>query len=209
MKSVLAFGDSLTWGKDPATQGRHAPDDRWPNVLQAGLDGVEVINEGLRGRLTAFDQPTASCEMNGARVLPTLLHTHAPLDLVIVMLGLNDVYFGRSPHEVSLGLARIVEIIRHHPYRLPTQCVPKILLVAEPPMVERSPDRAIAGEVFANSLRLAEVVSVVSQQTGVPGLDMRSIATASVLDGVHLDAENTRAIGTALIEPVKELLALE
>lgn len=208
MKTVLAFGDSLTWGKDPATQGRHAWEDRWPSVLQSGLDGVEVINEGLRGRTTAFDQPTASCDMNGARVLPALLHSHAPLDLVIVMLGLNDVYWGCSQSDITAGLLRIVEIIRHHPYRLPVAQVPKVLLVAQPPMVPNSPDPKLAGSILATSRRLSHAVQYAAQEAGVPHVEMRPVAEASVLDGVHLDAANTRAMGKALIAPVKELLDL-
>ncbi|RVD20938.1 arylesterase, partial [Mesorhizobium sp. M4A.F.Ca.ET.020.02.1.1] len=50
MKTILCYGDSLTWGYDAASLGRHAPEDRWPSVLKATLgDGVEVIAEGLNG----------------------------------------------------------------------------------------------------------------------------------------------------------------
>lgn len=209
MKTVLAFGDSLTWGKDPATQGRLAPEDRWPNVLQAALNGVEVISEGLRGRTTAFDQPTASCDMNGARVLPALLHSHAPLDLVIVMLGLNDVYWGYSQKDITAGLVRIVEIIRHHPYRLPDAHLPEVLLLAQPPMVAGSPDPHISGSILATSRRLSHAVQYAAQETGVQHFDMRPVAEASTLDGVHLDAGQTRAMGEALVAPVKKLLSIE
>lgn len=171
-----------------------------------GLRGVEVIPEGLRGRTTAFEQTTASCDMNGARVLPSLLHSHAPLDLVIVMLGLNDVYWGHEPTHIGEGLTRIVEIIRHHPYRLPDLHVPKILLVAPPPMVVSSPDERISEAQLAASQRLGEVVQRVSQKTGVTHVDTAPVAQASILDGVHLDAENTRAVGRALIGPVRGLL---
>ena len=56
MKSVLIFGDSLTWGSRPDGGGRHRFEDRWPNVLQTGLgSAVDVIADGLRGRTTAMD----------------------------------------------------------------------------------------------------------------------------------------------------------
>lgn len=208
MRRVLAYGDSLTWGKDPATQGRHAPGDRWPDVLQAGLEGVDVVSDGLRGRTTAYDQTTGPCDLNGARTLPVALHAHAPLDLVIVMLGLNDVYWGRSQMDVTAGLVRVVEVIRHHPWRLPEAQAPGILLVAPPPMVPESPDPRVAGSVIASSRRLAHAVQYASQETGVPHVDMRPVAEASARDGVHLDAANTRAMGAALIKPVQELLEL-
>ena len=75
----------------PPAGVRHAFEDRWPSVLQAKLGGsARVIAEGLNGRTTAFDDHLAGADRNGARILPTLLTSHAPLDLVIVMLGAND-----------------------------------------------------------------------------------------------------------------------
>ena len=75
-KTVLCYGDSLTWGYSAETIGRHAYEDRWPSALQAALGSdVRVIAEGLNGRTTAFDDHLADCDRNGARVLPTLLQT--------------------------------------------------------------------------------------------------------------------------------------
>jgi len=34
-KTILAFGDSLTWDADPAGGGRHRFEDRWPGLLEA------------------------------------------------------------------------------------------------------------------------------------------------------------------------------
>jgi lysophospholipase L1-like esterase len=91
MKTVLCYGDSLTWGYDPEGPGRHAHADRWPSVLQAALGpDVTVIAEGLNGRTSAFDDHLGSADRNGARLLPTVLTTHSPLDLVILFLGAND-----------------------------------------------------------------------------------------------------------------------
>jgi len=82
MKTVLCYGDSLTWGYNAENLSRHALADRWPSVLQAALgSGVNVIAEGLNGRTTAFDDHLADADRNGARLLPTLLATHTPLDL--------------------------------------------------------------------------------------------------------------------------------
>ena len=204
MQNVLCFGDSLTWGHDPATGGRHAYEDRWPSVLAHGLAGVNVIPEGLRGRTTCRDNGAAPCDYNGAHALPMILHSHAPLDVVVIMLGLNDIWQGYRPDQVGAGLRRLVEIVRTHPYRVEAP-LPDILLVSQPPLVAGR-DATVTGPLIAASRRLAVVTEMVGQETGVPTMDMRKVAEASELDSVHLDAANTRAMGEALIAPVRQLL---
>ena len=67
MKTILCYGDSLTWGYSAVGPSRHAYEDRWPSVLQAELGGgVRVIAEGLNGRTTAFDDHLAGADRNGA-----------------------------------------------------------------------------------------------------------------------------------------------
>ncbi len=77
MKTILAYGDSITWGSDPTRGGaRHSVSHRWPDVLAGELGaGFTVIAEGLRGRTTAYDEHCADCDRNGARFLPTALYT--------------------------------------------------------------------------------------------------------------------------------------
>jgi lysophospholipase L1-like esterase len=97
VNSILAFGDSLTWGFEAGTFKRHAFENRWPNALAAGLGGTaRVIEEGLNGRTTVFPDPTAMPERNGAVALPMLLETHQPLDLVIIILGTNDIKYANG-----------------------------------------------------------------------------------------------------------------
>ncbi len=206
MAEILAFGDSLTWGSRPDGLGRHAREDRWPVVLEAGLPGVRVAAEGLRGRTTAFDRQAGACDLNGARVLPVLLHSHAPLDAVIVMLGINDVWEGHPLWRIRDGLGRVVEVIRHHPWRLPEPQRPAILLVAPPPMSACS-DPDVTPEKIAASDALSGVFATVAQETGVAWFDAGQVARASAEDGFHLDAAATRAVGEALRAPVAALLA--
>jgi hypothetical protein len=67
-----------------------------------------VVADGLNGRTTAFDDYTGDCDRNGARTLPTALHAHAPLDLVIIMLGSNDMkpVIAGTAHAASKGMRR-------------------------------------------------------------------------------------------------------
>ena len=84
MPVIIAFGDSNTWGYDPATGGRFPHAQRWPSVLQRELGpDFEVIAEGLNGHTTVHDDPIESYRC-GADALPPCLMSHAPLDLVIL-----------------------------------------------------------------------------------------------------------------------------
>lgn len=202
MKTVLAFGDSLTWGAPPDGDGRHAKADRWPDVL-AVLTGFEVIAEGLRGRTTAFEVAVSPAEMNGAAMLPSVLHSHAPLDLVILMLGTNDAYCGVPEGLAARGMGRLIEIVRHHPYRT-LGAVPQVLVVAPPVIV---PCDGITETMIAASQRYRGDVAEVARQNEAAFFDANTVARCSARDGFHLDAENTRAIGVALAPVVQALLA--
>ncbi len=173
--------------------------------MAEGLPGVEVISEGLRGRLTAFDQTAAPADANGARALPILLHSHAPLDLVMVMLGSNDIYFGMDAYRAADGLQRIVEIIRGHAWRMDAPQAPDIMLIAPPPMVA-GPDPIIDADTIARSIELVANIHAKANDMGCHFFDAGQVSKASPVDGIHLDPYNTRAIGLALQAPVAAIL---
>ncbi|HVW91134.1 MAG TPA: SGNH/GDSL hydrolase family protein [Devosia sp.] len=214
-KVILAFGDSLTYGANPRTGGpRHDYEDRWPTVLEQGLDGAaRVIAEGLGGRTTVHDDHFSPADRNGARVLPTLLASHGPLDLVILMLGTNDLkpFHGRTAFEASKGVGRLVEIVRGHA-GAKGEPIPEIIIVSPPHlgdtdhpemMVHFGQDAAIAeSRSFAHWYRRR------ADEYGTAFFDAATVAKPSPLDGVHLDAANTRAIGAGLVPVVKEVLGL-
>ncbi|HEV7718970.1 MAG TPA: SGNH/GDSL hydrolase family protein [Arsenicitalea sp.] len=212
MKTILAYGDSLTFGSNPIAQSRHLYEDRWPTVLEAGLGGkARVIPEGLGGRTTAFDDFSALADRNGVRILPTILGSHSPLDLVVIMLGTNDLkpFINGSALGAAHGVKRLVEVIRTYPYNAGIS-VPKIVVVAPPHLVET--EHADLKYMFldgvAESAKLAGHYARISRDLGVAFFDAGTVAVANAIDGVHLDAANTRAIGTGLVPVVKELLQL-
>ncbi|WP_107677276.1 SGNH/GDSL hydrolase family protein [Agrobacterium sp. LAD9] len=208
MKTVLAFGDSLTWGADPATGLRHRPEHRWPEVLEAELSGkAKVHPEGLGGRTTCYDDHTGPACRNGARALEVALSCHMPLDLVIIMLGTNDikpVHGGRAEAAVS-GMRRLAQIVETFIYK-PREAVPKLLIVAPPPCVAGPGEEPAGGRDITQSLRLAPLYRKLAAELGHAFFDAGSVASASSVDGVHLDAPATAAIGRALAAPVREIL---
>lgn len=211
MKTILAYGDSLTFGADAATMGRHAYEDRWPSVLEAGLGGAaRVLAEGLGGRTTVFDDFSAAADRNGARTLPTLLDSHKPLDLVVIMLGTNDLklYINGSAFGAAMGVKRLVEIVRTHPYG--EHPVPQVVMVAPPhtvPTEHQDLDPMFAPRADEAKL-FATYYSRIAGELGCGYFDAATVAVATPIDGVHLDARNTRAIGEGLVSVVKDLLGL-
>lgn len=212
MKTVLCYGDSLTWGYDAGTLGRHAYEDRWPSVLQKALgETVRVIPEGLNGRTTAFDDHFADCDRNGVKTLPTVLETHAPLDLVIILLGANDMkpFISGSAFAACQGVTRLVELVRGHAWPFDYEA-PEILLVAPPALCETGNAQfaaMFAGGV-AESEKLATLYRDRADELGCGFFDGGSVAVTTPLDGVHMDAENTRALGRGLEPIVRMMLGL-
>ncbi|GAB1582046.1 SGNH/GDSL hydrolase family protein [Phyllobacterium phragmitis] len=212
MKTVLCYGDSLTWGYNPEGPGRHAFEDRWPSVLAAALGPeVNVIADGLNGRTTGYDDHLADCDRNGVRTLPTALHTHMPLDLVIVMLGSNDMKpaVAGTAHAARAGMQRLVGLIRRHDYSFDYEA-PDILIVSPPPLCETADpvfSATYQGGIEQSSM-LAPLYRDLADDLGCGFYNAGSVARTSPIDGVHLTADNTRAIGRGLEPIVRVMLGL-
>jgi lysophospholipase L1-like esterase len=210
MKTILCYGDSLTWGYDPERLGRHAYEDRWPSVLQAGLaTAARVIPEGLNGRTTAYDDHLADADRNGARILPSILATHEPLDLVIILLGTNDLkpFICGDAIGIKYGMERLVRLVRNHVYSFDAP-PPAVLLVSPPPLCEtENADFAAMFEGgISESKKLAALCGQLAEQYQCGFFDAGTVAKTTPLDGIHLDAENTRVIGKALAPIVRNIL---
>lgn len=211
MKTVLCYGDSLTWGFDAENLGRHAYEDRWTSVLQKALGtDVNVIAEGLNGRTTAYDDHLSDCDRNGARLLPTLLHSHGPLDLVVIMLGTNDLKRGigsGSAVGALKGMEKLVSLVRHHDWPLGDNEQPEILIVAPPQVCETA--NAVYAALYAGAIEqsqmLASFYGDLADDLGCGFFDAASVSRTTSVGGVHLDAENTRALGRGL-EPVVRMM---
>ena len=212
MKSILAFGDSLTWGFEAGTFRRHAFESRWPNSLASGLNGeARVIEEGMNGRTTVFPDPVCEAERNGAVALPMLLATHQPLDLVIIMLGTNDIKYANRcrAFDAALGMQRLVNLVKTHDYNA-DYAVPQILLMSPPHLVKTNDDwfNDLWGHALQESQLFARHYARVAEENGCHFFDAASVATADPTDGGHLDAANTRKLGEALVPVVKGILRI-
>mgnify|MGYP000733138795 CR=1 FL=1 len=138
MKNVLCFGDSNTYGYDPAgmrdgTAVRYAHDVRWCGVAQRDLgEDWHVIEEGLNGRTTVRDDMChLDTNLNGIRALPMLLEAHKPLDAIVIMLGTNDckTVFSVGAADIADGAMALIRTVRAFPWTDAAPC-PRILLMA-------------------------------------------------------------------------------
>ena len=209
MTTVVCYGDSNTHGADPVTLERLPRDVRWPGVLAAALAGVaEVIEEGLNGRTTVWDDPYLDGR-NGRTYLLPCLRSHAPVDVLVLMLGTNDLksIFGRSADEIAAGASALVDIAQASGTG-PDGGAPRVLLVAPPrlgPTTERSEVWGL-GAARTASEQLSRLYRVVAETKGVAFLDAASLVGGDPSDGVHLNPTDHAILAGAVARAVRELL---
>lgn len=215
-KTVLCFGDSLTWGWIPAAAGsptqRYSLNTRWTGVLAEALgDDYAVIEEGLSARTTNVDDPT-DARLNGAAYLPAALASHLPLDLVILMLGTNDTkaYFGRTPFDIATGMSVLaVQVLTAAGGIGTTYPAPKLLVVAPPPL-GTMPDpwfQLMFEGAHQKSAVLADTYRAMTGFLKVPFFDAGSVISTEGSDGIHFSEQNNRDLGAALAGEVRQILA--
>lgn len=206
MKTVLCFGDSNTWGYDPATADRFPKDKRWTGILGKELgDEYEVIEEGLNGRTTVWDDPIEG-DKNGKKQLPACLESHKPLDLVIIMLGTNDLKkrFSVPSFDIANSAGVLVDIVQKS-MAGHKNTSPKALLMAPPPTAILTDFAEMFEGAKAKSNKFAEHYRRVAQEHGCEFLDTSKIIVSSDLDGIHFEKDEHEKLGKAVAEFVKKL----
>ncbi|MEB3306898.1 MAG: SGNH/GDSL hydrolase family protein [Cyanobacteriota bacterium] len=205
--AILCFGDSNTWGYIPLSGERLSRAERWPGVLQKSLgNSFLVIEEGLNGRTTAFNEPFRDGR-NARTTLPSLLESHAPIALLIIMLGTNDLkhHFNVSAHESSRGINSLLQVINNSTAGFENK-PPRTLVIAPPKFGEMS--EAMSHHFQDAREKSAELPRHYSQscaQFGCSFFDANQVVTVSV-DGIHLDVEGHRELASALAPQVLRLV---
>jgi lysophospholipase L1-like esterase len=174
---------------------------------------VELVEEALSGRTTDLDDlqidlPSAhlrGATFNGAKLLPAILASHLPLDLVIIMLGTNDLKtrFKRSAQKIAmaaLGLARLLEECEGGVSTIYPS--PKVLLVAPPPLGTRFHDPAQWAGSHEKSLELGSALRDAAAVANLPFLDAGEVITTDGIDGIHLTPESHLKLGEAVAKKV-------
>lgn len=218
-RSILCFGDSLTWGWIPVEESsptlRYPYHQRWTGAMAAELgDAYHIVEEGLSARTTSCDDPNDP-RLNGSAYLPTALASHLPLDLVILMLGTNDTksYFHRTSYEIANGMAKLVGQVLTSAYGVGTPYLaPKVLIVAPPPLAPM-PDLWFEG-MFGNggpekSRELARYYKALASFMKVEFLSAGDFVTTDGCDGIHFSAETNITLGKAIAGKVRQIFPSE
>ncbi len=207
MKTVLCYGDSNTWGYEPATGSRYPEDVRWPGVLTRELgDGFRVIEEALNGRTTVREDPVEE-HKNGKDYLRPCLESHAPLDLVIIALGINDLKarFFASASDAADGAGVLVGISQRSGAGSDGGS-PAVVLVVPPPVGHLTELAQMFAGAEEKSKGFSHQYRRVAKKYGCVLLDAGEVVRASDRDGIHLEAEEHRKLGEAVAALVRETL---
>ena len=207
MKSILVYGDSLVWGRNASNRDRHKYEDRWPNVLGASLENVKIWEAGLGGRTTNLDFPSLP-ERNGLKHLPVALLQAAPLDLVILALGTNDLFaeVGRKPQDTVNAMRSLIKVTKDLPTSqgssVPNTSPPKVMIVSPPNCLPLS---SVTGEGFPELdelsrwlPKLAKLYGELAIEQDTYFVDATKFCEPDPVDGLHLDVKNTRQLGVGI-----------
>ncbi|MCD8355185.1 MAG: SGNH/GDSL hydrolase family protein [Clostridia bacterium] len=218
MKTIVCYGDSNTHGYDPQNAGRYAYDVRWPGRLQKllGREDYYVIEEGLNSRTTVHADACYDDNKSGADLLPTIIKTHMPVDLLIIMLGSNDMKqrFHMEAAEIARGAARMVSVAKNvSASKSPDEMPCHILLVAPPLITEALRDGSCYCEFGDRAIRISSELSGwyerVAESQKVEFLDAAKLVTPSGIDGLHLTPEGHTILAKAIAEKCRSILNSE
>jgi lysophospholipase L1-like esterase len=204
--NIVVYGDSMSWGIIPGTRVRLLFNKRWTGVLQSSL-GKEyrVIEECLNGRTTQYEDADRPAR-NGLEHVQMIIESHSPIDLMIVMLGINDFQdiIGVTSTESAYGLKSIIcKITNFSPE--PTRKAPQVLAIIPPEI--KNPmglmaDKFSGYEIGENSE--SEYIGALE------GLNIHIIKASkyislSKVDGIHLDETEHFTLGKAVAKKVSEI----
>ena len=209
-KAVLCYGDSNTYGYNPSDGLRYPRDVRWTGRLQMLLgDDYRVIEEGCNGRTSVFEDPIEGWKC-GLDYLKPCLNSHKPVDLVILMLGSNDLkdVFHASAEDIANGVAQLVKPIQEFTKEKQEKAA-EILLVSPAEVAEGITESPFAmsfqWDAVERSRQFPELFRKVAETYGCRFLNAAEYATASKEDSLHFTAEAHIALAEALAGEIRKM----
>lgn len=208
MKTIVCFGDSNTYGFNPLNGLRYEKNVRWPGVLQNYLgEDYYVVEEGCNGRTTIFLDSKEPWKC-GESYLRACLNSHKPIDLLIIMLGSNDMkrMYHADSKEIAAGAGQLVTISQEFLREKQNFC-PKIILVA-PPEIGKGISHGPFGKSFDESAvslskQLPVEYQIIAKKNGCDFFDASKVADPSEEDHLHLMPDAHQRLAEALAKHIK------
>lgn len=208
MKNILFYGDSNTWGYDPETHERYPYENRWTTICAKELgEEYYCIPAGMNGRSTSFDDPLKACR-NGLDGLDYSLQTNKPLDLLVLMIGTNDLKYTDAAGSAD-GMERLVEKIMtaNERYNLSSPVFPNgaQLLLISPVLVMQDISEREGHDAREESRKLSGLYADIAKRHDIAFMNLADIAAPSDVDGVHLGLHAQEKIGRTIAQKIKEI----
>ncbi len=202
--NVLAFGDSNTWGLIPGTRERYSWGERWTSLVQERSEKVRIIENGLCGRTTVFEDQLRPFR-KGADVLPFVIECNYPIDAAIIMLGTNDckTVFKANSHVIGKGLERCIEELEKY-------LSPDRILIVSPiklgsTVFHQDKDPEFNEESVVTSIELKNEYRKIAIRRGNQFLAASDYADPSNIDEEHMDEEGHERLSKAIISKLEEM----
>lgn len=217
MKNILIFGDSNTWGYDAASYNektglvkRMNEQERWPALVRNALgEGYFVIENALNAR-TNMEEDAYNPLRNGLKSLRVALDANAPLDLVVIQMGCNNLKhaFSLTPGMIAYGVEQLVRECQTSYYGYP---VPKVLVIAPSPT---HPDigKMLFGYVFGpeayqKSLQLGPLYRDMAKRLGCGFVDCAPLHfELNTLDGLHYSRADHAKLAPEVVRVIREMM---
>ena len=183
MQRIVCYGDSNTYGYDAADVfgGRLPPEERWPDIL-SGLLNAEVINCGMNGRTVPRWKRAFDADLR-------LIARAAPFDLLIIMLGSNDLLTDYEPEETAEQMKTLL-----HEVKVLYPNV-QILLIAPPPVQVFA---LLFEELSVQYQALAKSMQISFADAGTWSIDISA-------DDVHFSPAGHQAFAIRMAEEMKKI----
>ncbi len=207
MKNILCFGDSNTYGLIPGTKNRYDWHTRWTGIVESKIKdkGYKIVEEGLCGRTTIFDDPLRKCR-RGTEIFSVVLETHKPIDTVILMLGTNDckAVYNATAEIIGKGIEILIDEIRRSDPNI------NVLLVSPIELGNGVWEKEYDPEFNSYSVEISKalpfVYKRVAERQNVKFLQASKYAVPSDADREHLDEAGHKSLAEAIYKELSELL---
>ncbi len=203
MKRIICFGDSNTFGYIPGEGGRYDENIRWTSRLGNMLPAYEIVECGLNGRTTVFDDEKSPLR-NGSKALGEILRQYDPADMFIIMLGTNDCKkkFAANEDMITGGLDIIISQIRL--YNSDTY-----ILIIAPPFISESVSKGnMSCEFDAGSAAVSRLLrdkyKMLAEKTGCGFISMCDYVNADETDGVHMNESSHERFADIVFEYISK-----